>query len=49
MRDGVLEKQAFPDVPPRVEYRLTPLGTRLNGVLDAIDALQDDVDCGSAR
>ena len=44
VRYGVLEKQSFPEVPPRVEYRLTALGERLNGVLDAIDALQDDVD-----
>jgi DNA-binding HxlR family transcriptional regulator len=48
VRYGVLEKHAFPEVPPRVEYRLTPLGERLNGVLDAIDALQDEVD-GSRR
>jgi DNA-binding HxlR family transcriptional regulator len=32
--------------PPRVEYQLTPLGTRLNDVLDRIAALQDDVDRG---
>jgi DNA-binding HxlR family transcriptional regulator len=44
VRYGVLEKQAFPEVPPRVEYSLTPLGERLNGVLDASAALQDDVD-----
>jgi DNA-binding HxlR family transcriptional regulator len=44
VRYGVLEKQSFPEVPPRVEYRLTPMGERLNGVLDAIEALQDDVD-----
>jgi DNA-binding HxlR family transcriptional regulator len=46
VRYGVLEKQAFPEVPPRVEYRLTPLGSRLNGVLDAIAGLQDDIDAG---
>jgi DNA-binding HxlR family transcriptional regulator len=44
LRYGVLEKHAFPEVPPRVEYRLTPLGERLNVVLDAIDKLQDEVD-----
>ena len=48
VRYGVLEKQSFPEVPPRVEYRLTPLGERLNGVLDAIAGLQDDVDAGRA-
>lgn len=49
VRYGVLEKASFPEVPPRVEYHLTPLGARLNGVLDAIDALQADVDGGGAR
>ena len=44
VRYGVLEKRSFPEVPPRVEYRLTALGERLNGVLDAIETLQDDVD-----
>lgn len=47
VRYGVLEKISYPEIPPRVEYRLTPLGERLNGILDAIDALQKDVDSGS--
>lgn len=46
VRYGVLEKISYPEIPPRVEYRLTPLGERLNGILDAIDALQKDVDSG---
>lgn len=46
VRYGVLEKLSFPEVPPRVEYHLTPLGERLNGVLDAVDALQRDLDGG---
>lgn len=44
VRYGVLSKTAYPEVPPRVEYELTPLGMRLNSLLDAIDALQRDVD-----
>lgn len=48
VRHGVLEKVSYPEVPPRVEYHLTTLGTRLNGVLDAIQALQEDVDAGRA-
>ncbi len=44
VRYGVLAREAYPEVPPRVEYRLTPFGERLNTVLDAIDALQQDLD-----
>jgi DNA-binding HxlR family transcriptional regulator len=44
VRYGVLSKVSHPELPPRVEYHLTPFGTRLNRVLDAIDALQHDVD-----
>lgn len=44
VRYGVLEKVSYPEVPPRVEYSLTVLGVRLGTVLDAIDALQRDLD-----
>lgn len=39
VRYGVLEKQSFPEIPPRVEYRFTPFGERFIDVLDAVDAL----------
>lgn len=44
VRYDVLTRVAYPEVPPRVEYRLTPFGERLNTVLDAIDALQCEMD-----
>ena len=40
-RDGLLVRTAYPVIPPRVEYRLTELGTEaallINGVLDWIE------------
>ena len=35
-RLGVLERVAYPEIPPRVEYRLTPRGAELEGLLDEI-------------
>lgn len=44
VRFGVLGKVSYPEVPLRVEYHLTPLGARLNTVLDAIVALHAEID-----
>jgi DNA-binding HxlR family transcriptional regulator len=41
---GVLERVVFAEVPPRVEYRLTPFGERFLPILDSIDALQRELD-----
>jgi DNA-binding HxlR family transcriptional regulator len=44
---GILERTVFPEVPPHVEYRITPVGERFAAILDAIEELQrDEETCG---
>ena len=44
VRFGILDKHAYAEMPPRVEYRLTAFGDRFCGLLDGIDALQREID-----
>lgn len=42
----ILEKIAYPEVPPRVEYKLTKFGQRFVVILDAIAELQRELETG---
>jgi len=35
-RDGLIARMVYPEVPPRVEYTITPLGQTLAGLLGAL-------------
>jgi DNA-binding HxlR family transcriptional regulator len=35
--DGLIERKAYPVVPPKVEYTLTQAGLRLKPVIDALE------------
>lgn len=40
LRYGIIERQVFAEVPPHVEYRLTPFGRRFSRVLASIRELE---------
>jgi DNA-binding HxlR family transcriptional regulator len=44
VRFGVLARHAFPETPPRVEYKLTPFGERFARILEMIEELEVERD-----
>jgi DNA-binding HxlR family transcriptional regulator len=41
---GILERIAYGEIPPRVEYKFTAFGQRFSSILDAIAELQQELD-----
>jgi DNA-binding HxlR family transcriptional regulator len=39
-RYGILKKEVYSEVPPRVEYTLTAFGKKFGGLVEDIDTLQ---------
>ena len=41
---GIIERIEYPEIPPRVEYAVTPFGERFCKILDDLESLQDEID-----
>lgn len=41
---GILNKQEFSEIPPRVEYRVTEFGQKFLRILDQLETLQQEID-----
>ena len=41
---GILERVTYNEVPPRVEYKVTPFGTKFIRILDELEKLQSEID-----
>jgi DNA-binding HxlR family transcriptional regulator len=48
-RFGILSKRSYAEVPPRVEYSLTPFGAKFVGVLDGIERLERELGADPSR
>jgi DNA-binding HxlR family transcriptional regulator len=47
LRFGIVRRTAYAEVPPRVEYSLTPFGERFVEILDAVERLKHDAAAGT--
>ena len=45
-RAGIFEREQFPEIPPRVEYRLSDFGRKFLRLLKEAEKLQAELDNG---
>ena len=45
-RFGIVARRAYAEIPPRVEYRLTPFGRKFSGLMDGVEALERELERG---
>lgn len=43
-RAGIFERVQYPEIPPRVEYRLTSFGRKFSRLLKEVERLQSELD-----
>ena len=48
-RFGILERIAYNETPPRVEYQITPFGKKFIRILDELEKLQEEISDGAAE
>ena len=41
---GILERIAYPEIPPRVEYVVTPFGKKFIRIMDQLEKLQEEIE-----
>lgn len=47
--DGTISRTAYPVVPPKVEYALTPFGAKLKAVTDALETWGREIPVSDAH
>jgi DNA-binding HxlR family transcriptional regulator len=48
-RAGIFERAPFPEIPPRVEYRLTDFGKKFLRLLKEVERLQTELNRGDGK